>query len=41
MDCSRSYGNNGCNGGGRPTALSYIRDHGITLDKDYPYVGKD
>ncbi len=31
VDCSKSYGNNGCSGGGRASALNYIKDHGITL----------
>jgi C1A family cysteine protease len=39
VDCSRSYGNQGCSGGWPYWALSYIRDKGITTQAAYPYVG--
>ncbi|XP_055308914.1 procathepsin L-like [Sitodiplosis mosellana] len=41
IDCSKSYGNNGCNGGDLDSAMNYIRDHGIYTRKSYPYRGYD
>lgn len=41
VDCSGDYGNNGC-GGGLPTfAFDYIKDHKISLEKDYTYTAED
>lgn len=38
LDCSKSYGNLGCNGGYRSRALSYIVDNkGIDSESSYPY----
>ena len=37
VDCAGAYGNQGCNGGLAPWALSYVLDKGINLAKDYPY----
>ncbi|CAO1422879.1 unnamed protein product [Diamesa tonsa] len=42
VDCSKKYGNNGCNGGNMGLCYNYIRDNGgIALSKDYRYEGKD
>lgn len=41
VDCSRSYGNNGCNGGLMEFGMKYIEDHKVGTEKDYPYKGRD
>lgn len=35
MECSASYENRGCSGGGNSNALKYILDNGIAYQKDY------
>jgi C1A family cysteine protease len=40
MDCSKKYGNMGCNGGLMDSAFDYIRDNGICRESDYKYVAK-
>ena len=40
VDCSKKYGNQGCNGGFNYQGLAYVKDHGITYTTNYPYVAK-
>ena len=41
MDCSRDYGNNGCNGGWTDAGFKFAIDHGLVTEKEYPYLAKD
>ncbi|XP_071971182.1 cathepsin S-like isoform X2 [Engystomops pustulosus] len=41
VDCSGSYGNNGCEGGFLVAAYRYMMDNGIEPDSAYPYEGQD
>ncbi|CAG5129259.1 unnamed protein product [Candidula unifasciata] len=42
VDCSRNYGNQGCNGGWMDWAFTYIiASRGIAGETDYPYVARD
>lgn len=39
MDCSKSYGPDGCNGGWEYDAFRYVKDNGISTLSTYPYHG--
>jgi len=41
VDCSKSYGNHGCNGGLMDYGFKYIKDHGIVHEKEYKYTARD
>lgn len=41
VDCSRSYGNEGCDGGDMNLAFKYVKTNAITTENDYPYTAKD
>ena len=38
IDCSSSYGNQGCNGGWIESVLKFHKDKGVTTEAAYPYT---
>lgn len=42
VDCTKSYGNEGCRGGWMDNSFKYIRDnHGIDSESGYPYYARE
>jgi C1A family cysteine protease len=40
LDCSRQFGNYGCNGGWPDNAFKYVEQYGIEAESTYPYTAK-
>jgi KDEL-tailed cysteine endopeptidase len=41
VDCSGSYGNNGCSGGIMDDAFTYAMEHSVCSEQNYSYEGSD
>ena len=40
VDCTKEYGNNGCEGGFMDNAFKYLMDYGAEKESDYPYTAQ-
>jgi Papain family cysteine protease len=40
LDCTSTYGNEGCDGGFVEKAFDYVQASGLNADADYPYRAK-
>jgi len=41
VDCTRSVGNQGCNGGWPDKTIGWAASHGVTTESSYPYTARD
>jgi len=41
VDCTRSVGNQGCNGGWPDKTIGWAASHGVTTESAYPYTARD
>jgi cathepsin L len=41
VDCTRSVGNQGCNGGYPDRTINWAASHGVTTESSYPYTARD
>ena len=41
VDCSKEYGNEGCDGGLMNLGFDYVMDHHLNTEDKYPYRGRD
>lgn len=41
VDCTRSVGNQGCNGGWPDKTIGWAASHGVTTETAYPYTARD
>lgn len=41
VDCSKEYGNEGCNGGLMNLGFDYVLDHHLNTETKYPYKGRE